>query len=80
MPWPEIRVGFEAYLHTVYAALQARRVIDRRCHETDRNKTQWPPVAMMIMDADLFLWVRLIPMALTENATATNGPVTGLAC
>ena len=34
--------GFEAYLHTVYAALQACRVIDRRCHETDRDKTQWP--------------------------------------
>jgi hypothetical protein len=34
--------GFEAYLHTVYAALQARRVIDHRCHETDRDKTQWP--------------------------------------
>ena len=34
--------GFEAYLHTVYAALQARRVIDRRRHETDRDKTQWP--------------------------------------
>jgi hypothetical protein len=34
--------GFEAYLHTVHASLQARRVIDRRCHETDRDKTQWP--------------------------------------
>ncbi len=34
--------GFEAFLHTVHAALQARRVIDRRCHETDRDQTQWP--------------------------------------
>jgi hypothetical protein len=33
--------GFEAYLHTVYAAVQARRVIDRRCHQTDRDKDQW---------------------------------------
>jgi hypothetical protein len=32
--------GFEAYLHTVYA-LSARRVIDRRTHQTDRDKAQW---------------------------------------
>jgi hypothetical protein len=34
--------GFESYLHIVYASLHARRVIDRRCHETDRDKNQWP--------------------------------------
>jgi hypothetical protein len=48
--YPDLRVdavagdagfGFEAYLHTVYAAVQARRVIDRRCHQTDRDKDQW---------------------------------------
>lgn len=48
--YPDLRVdavagdagfGFEAYLHTVYAAVQARRVIDRRCHQTDRDKPQW---------------------------------------
>ena len=33
--------GFETYLHTVYAALHARRVIDRRCHQTDGDKQQW---------------------------------------
>jgi hypothetical protein len=33
--------GFDAFLHTVYAHLHARRVIDRRCHQTDKNKDQW---------------------------------------
>jgi hypothetical protein len=33
--------GFETYLHTVYAALHARRVIDRRCHSTDKDKLLW---------------------------------------
>jgi hypothetical protein len=33
--------GFDAFLHTVYASLQARRVIDRRCHTTDKDKNQW---------------------------------------
>ena len=33
--------GYEAYLHTVYRALQARRVIDRRRHSTDTDKPQW---------------------------------------
>ena len=33
--------GFEAFLHTVYAAVHARRVVDRRCHQTDRDKHQW---------------------------------------
>jgi hypothetical protein len=33
--------GFDAFLHTVYATLQARRVIDRRCHQTDHDKNQW---------------------------------------
>lgn len=33
--------GFETYLHTVFAALGARRVIDRRCHQTDKDKDQW---------------------------------------
>jgi hypothetical protein len=33
--------GFEAFLHTVYAALHARRVVDCRAHQTDRDKQQW---------------------------------------
>ena len=33
--------GFDAFLHTIYAHLHARRVVDRRCHDTDRNKEQW---------------------------------------
>ncbi len=34
-------LGYEAFLHTVYAKLHARRVVDRRCHQTDGNKDQW---------------------------------------
>lgn len=34
--------GFEAFLHTVYAVLRARRVVDLRAHETDQDKTFWP--------------------------------------
>lgn len=33
--------GFEAFLHTIYAGLHARRVVDRRCHATDHNKELW---------------------------------------
>ena len=33
--------GFDAFLHTIYAGLHARRVVDRRCHDTDRDKEQW---------------------------------------
>jgi len=33
--------GFDAFLHTIYAHLHARRVVDRRCHDTDRDKEQW---------------------------------------
>lgn len=33
--------GFEAFLHTVHTHLHARRVVDRRCHQTDRDKDQW---------------------------------------
>jgi hypothetical protein len=48
--YPDLRVdavagdagfGYDAFLHTVYAALHARRVIDRRCHQTDRDQNQW---------------------------------------
>lgn len=35
-------LGFEAFLHTVYAHLHARRVIDRRRHATDQDKNLWP--------------------------------------
>lgn len=33
--------GFEAFLHTVFS-LHAKRVIDRRCHQTDQDKQLWP--------------------------------------
>ena len=33
--------GFDAFLHTVYAHLHALRVVDRRCHKTDKDKEQW---------------------------------------
>lgn len=35
-------LGFEVVLQTVYHHLHARRVIDRRRHETDDDQTQWP--------------------------------------
>jgi hypothetical protein len=35
-------LGFEVFLHTVYAHLHARRVVDRRQHLTDRDKSLWP--------------------------------------
>lgn len=34
--------GYERPLHTVYATLHARRVVDLRAHDTDKYKTQWP--------------------------------------
>ena len=33
--------GFDAFLHTIYAHLCARRVVDIRAHDTDRNKELW---------------------------------------
>ena len=48
--YPDLRVdavagdagfGFAAFLHTVYAHLHARRVVDRRRHLTDRDKDHW---------------------------------------
>jgi hypothetical protein len=33
--------GFEVFLHTVYAHLGARRVVNPRRHETDENEAQW---------------------------------------
>jgi hypothetical protein len=33
--------GYEVFLHTIYS-LQARRVVDLRAHETDKDKSQWP--------------------------------------
>jgi hypothetical protein len=33
--------GYEVFLHTIYS-LRARRVVDLRAHETDKDKTQWP--------------------------------------
>lgn len=34
-------LGFEAFLHTVYAHLRARRIVDRRRHLTDQDQDQW---------------------------------------
>jgi hypothetical protein len=33
--------GFDVFLHTIYR-LKARRVVDLRAHETDKDKSQWP--------------------------------------
>jgi hypothetical protein len=35
-------LGYDIFLHTVYAHLHARRVVDLRAHPTDQNKTLWP--------------------------------------
>ena len=35
-------LGYDIFLHTVYANLHARRVVDLRAHQTDQDKTQWP--------------------------------------
>jgi hypothetical protein len=49
-PYPQLQVdavagdagyGFEVFLHTVYAHLGARRVVNPRRHETDENEAQW---------------------------------------
>jgi hypothetical protein len=34
--------GYARPLHTIYASLHARRVVDLRAHETDKNKALWP--------------------------------------
>jgi hypothetical protein len=34
--------GYDLPLHTIYATLHARRVVDLRAHETDKNKALWP--------------------------------------
>jgi hypothetical protein len=34
--------GYERPLHTIYATLHARRVVDLRAHETDKHKALWP--------------------------------------
>jgi len=33
--------GYDVFLHTIYT-LPARRVVDLRAHETDKDKSQWP--------------------------------------
>jgi hypothetical protein len=35
-------LGYEVFLHAVYAKLHARRVVDLRAHPTDQDKTLWP--------------------------------------
>jgi hypothetical protein len=35
-------LGFESFLHTIYAHLRARRVVAQRHHQTDENKALWP--------------------------------------
>ena len=35
-------LGFAVFLHTIYAHLQARRVVAQRHHQTDEREEQWP--------------------------------------
>jgi hypothetical protein len=48
--YPDLRVdavagdaglGFEAFLHTIYAHVHARRIVDRRRHLTDQDQQHW---------------------------------------
>lgn len=34
--------GYDVFLHTVYSCLHARRAVDLRAHESDKNKALWP--------------------------------------
>ncbi len=34
--------GYDVFLHTVYSYLHARRAVDLRAHESDKNKALWP--------------------------------------
>jgi len=44
-------LGFDAFLHTVYADVHARRIVDRRRHVTDQDKDQWATAATMTVVA-----------------------------
>jgi len=35
-------LGYDLPLHTIYARLHARRIVDLRAHTTDQDKTLWP--------------------------------------
>jgi hypothetical protein len=35
-------LGFESFLHTIFSHLHARRVVDQRQHDADRDEGQWP--------------------------------------
>ena len=35
-------LGYRVVLHTIYHHLQARRVVDLRAHQTDKNRELWP--------------------------------------
>jgi hypothetical protein len=34
-------LGFDAFLHTIYADVHARRIVDRRRHPADQDQDQW---------------------------------------
>jgi hypothetical protein len=34
--------GYDVFLHAVYSCLHARRAVDLRAHQSDKNKAQWP--------------------------------------
>jgi hypothetical protein len=33
--------GYDVFLHTVYSCLHARRAVDLRAHQSDKNKAEW---------------------------------------
>jgi hypothetical protein len=49
--YPDLRVdavagdagfGYAVFLHSIYADLHARRVVDPRCHQSDHDPDRWP--------------------------------------
>ena len=71
--------GFDPFLHTVYARLAARRVIDCRAHATDRDHQQWVTHGYGTGSAAVrfaLLATPSHPSAMTANVPARNGPAT----
>jgi hypothetical protein len=66
--------GFEIYL-AVYADLHARRVIDRRAHQTDKDKDQWATRGYDDYGRPVCQYGYVFGplMALTKNATVIGG-------
>jgi hypothetical protein len=74
-------LGYDIFLHTVYAKLHARRVVDLRAHSTDQDKTLWPlrgyddkgrPICVCAYRTTSAMLSK--PTASTSTDDVTNGP------